>query len=90
MVPTQSVAQASTEPPPEPLAPLSAPPPPKPKVQMEMKIAANFSQLGLDDEEKKANFSRDFAAAMKPKLGGNNVIVNSVTAGDLDEYENQW
>ena len=58
MVPTQSVAEASTEPPPKPLPQLSAPPPPKPKVQMEMKIAANFSELGLDDEEKKANLPR--------------------------------
>ena len=88
MAPTQPATEAVTQPPPEPLAELPAPTPPKPKVQMAVKITANFSALGLDDEETKANFSRDFAASMKVKLGGNNVIVNSVTAGDHDVYEN--
>ena len=91
MVPTQSVMDASSQPAteeamPKPLAPLPAPVPPKPKVQMTMMIDANFSRLGLDDEEKRANFSRDFTVSMRTKLGGNNVIVNSVTAGDLDGY----
>ena len=94
MVPTQSAKEASTQPAtdavkqlmPKPLAPLPAPTPPKPKVQMTMKIAANFSRLGLDDKEKNANFSRDFAVSMRTKLGGNNVLVNSVTAGDHDGF----
>merc|ERR1712048_308251 len=74
---TTTMAPATT------LAPLAAPPPPKPKVAMGLSIAANFSELGLNDENKKAEFSRDFENTMKAKLGGNTVIVTGVTAGSV-------
>ena len=91
-MPTQSVIDASSQPAtetamPKPLAPLPAPAPPKPKVQMTIMIDANFSRLELDHEEKRANFSCDFTVSMRTKLGGNNVIVISVTAGDHNVYE---
>ena len=66
-----------------PLPALAAPTPPKPKVAMGIKITANFSELGLDDEDKKANFSRDFETTMEEKLGGNKVVVTSVEAGKV-------
>ena len=48
---------------------------------MGIKITANFNELGLNDADKKADFSRDFEKTMEEKLGGNKVIVTSVEAG---------
>ena len=78
MVPTQSAKEASTQPAtdavkqlmPKPLAPLPAPTPPKPKVQMTMKIAANFSRLGLDDKEKNAMVNYWILIMRIPMSGG--------------------
>ena len=49
---------------------------------MAIKINASFEDLGLDDPETKANFSRDFEDSMSKELGGRKVIVNNVTAGE--------
>ena len=51
---------------------------------MDIKIKANFTALGLDDPDKKENFSRGFEQTMEEKLGGGNkVIVTSVKAGKV-------
>jgi len=50
-----------------------------------MKMNANFSELGLDDPDKKQAFADDFAKSMEAKLGGGNkVIVKSITAGSIN------
>ena len=63
-----------------PLAPIPVPTP-RPKVNMAVKINASFDDLGLNDADKKAAFSRDFEVSMSKDLGLK-VIVNDVTAGE--------
>ena len=64
------------------MTPLSAPETPMPKANVAVKINASFADLGLDDAETKANFSRDFEDSMSAELGGNKVTVINVTAGE--------
>ena len=80
--PLSTADDVSTMAPAPTMAPLAAPTPPKPRLRMGLQIAADFYQLGLDDEENKAYFSREFERSMTAKLGGNNVIVTSVVAGE--------
>ena len=52
-----------------PLASLPAPDRPKTKLQLDLKIEASFTDLGLNNETKKAEFAADFEGSMAAQMG---------------------